>query len=64
MELESALLLLIVRLNYSKKRYAFRVLKLNLNHFIRVEFESTIRSISEKIKLDFNSNTNNLDFNS
>ncbi len=64
MELELALPLFIIRLNYSKRRYVFRVLKLSLNYSIRVEFKSTIRSISKKTKLDFNSNTSSLDFNS
>jgi ribonuclease HI len=48
MELEAALPPVVVRLDHSRRRYAFRALKLAKNHPIRVEFESVICAISER----------------
>jgi hypothetical protein len=41
-ELESALLPPIIRLNHSQRRYAFRVLKLGLNHPVKAEFNKIL----------------------
>ena len=40
-EVESALAPPIIRLNHSRRRYAFRILKLSLKHPIRLEFEKS-----------------------
>ena len=61
MEVESALPPVIVRLNHSRRRYAFRALKLSLNHPVWVEFEKAIQVVSERLELELN---NSLDLNS
>ena len=58
MELESALLPPIVRLNHSRRRYAFRALKLGLNHPIRANFEEALNTITENYESDLNSDSN------
>ncbi len=62
MELESALLPPIVRLNHSRRRYAFRALKLSLNHPIRVVFENTLCKIREE-SLELDSDSSSLSSN-
>jgi Reverse transcriptase (RNA-dependent DNA polymerase) len=42
MEVESAVLPIIVRLNHAQRRYALRILKLSQKHPVRVEFDKAI----------------------
>ena len=46
-EIESALPLPNIRLNYSNRRYAFWVLKLSQNHPIRAKFDQLIAKRSK-----------------
>jgi predicted transcriptional regulator len=52
MEVESALVPLIIRLNYSRRRYAFRILKLSLKHSVRLEFEKSFQRSSDLEAID------------
>jgi ribonuclease HI len=49
MELEGALLPTIARLNHIRRRYALRVLKLSLNHPIRIIFNKAISKLEGSI---------------
>ena len=62
-ELESALFSITIRLNYSQKRYAFRISKLNQNYFIYKKFKNVIRLINKKFEIKLNININSLNFN-
>jgi hypothetical protein len=42
MKLKLTLPLVIIRLNYNKRHYAFQALKLNTNYLIKVKFENAI----------------------
>ena len=52
MEVESALLPPIIRLNHSRRRYALRILKLSLNHPIRLEFEKSFQRSKQLESID------------
>ena len=52
MEVESALVLPIIRLNHSCRRYAFRILKLSLKHPVRLEFEKSFQRSSDLEVID------------
>ncbi len=52
MEVELALLPPIIRLNHSRRRYALRILKLSLNHPIRLEFEKSFQRSKQLESID------------
>ena len=52
MEVESALVPPIIRLNHSRRRYAFRILKLSLKHPVRLEFEKSFQRSSDLEVID------------
>ena len=54
MEVELALLLPIIRLNYSRRRYAFRILKYSLKHPVRLEFEKSFQRSKQLESIDSN----------
>jgi hypothetical protein len=54
-EVESALVLPIIRLNHNRRRYTFQILKLSLKHPIRLEFEKSFQRSRDAIDLDIDS---------
>src|SRR5882762_2123319 len=54
MEVESALLPPIIRLNHSRRRYAYRILKLSLKHPVRLEFEKSFQRSKQLESIDSN----------
>ena len=52
MEVESALVPPIIRLNHSRRRYAFRILKYSLKHLVRLEFEKSFQRSKQLESID------------
>jgi hypothetical protein len=52
MEVKLALVPPIIRLNYSRRRYAFRILKYSLKHLVRLEFEKSFQRLKQLELID------------
>ena len=53
-EVELVLALPIIRLNYSRRQYAFYILKLSLKHPIRLEFEKSFQRSRDLEEIESN----------